>query len=115
MSERNLLAISIKHSEYKWKFGDPLILWGHRTSDDEPRSFGGYTVIPNHAELYALGDFEGHGYNPEWMKLDEPVKIEVGFCKKWKKYDTVLVEYDQYVKYCEFAGLPLRMPEEKTK
>ena len=107
MAERNLLAISIKHTEYRWKFGMPCLLWGQRTSDDEPRSFGGYTGFPNHAELYALGDFERHGYNQEWMKLDAPVKMEINFCKKWKNYDTVLVRYDDYIMYCKAASLSL--------
>ena len=35
--ERNLVAVSIKHTEYRWKFGKPCILWGHRTKDDEKR------------------------------------------------------------------------------
>lgn len=107
MEERSLLAISIKHTEYRWKFGMPCILWGHRTADDEPRSFGGYTVFPNHAELYALGYFEGHGYNQKWMKIDAPVKMEINFCKKWKNYDTVLVRYDDYITYCKAASLSL--------
>ena len=54
MSERNLLAVSIKHTEYRWKFGNPCVLWGTRTSDGEKRSFGGYTQNPNKAELYTL-------------------------------------------------------------
>ena len=27
-TERNLLAVSIKHTEYRWKFGMPCVLWG---------------------------------------------------------------------------------------
>lgn len=34
-TERNLLAVSIKHTEYRWKFGMPCVLWGQRTKDDE--------------------------------------------------------------------------------
>lgn len=37
MSERNLVAVSIKHTEFRWKFGMPCWLWGHRTKDDEKR------------------------------------------------------------------------------
>lgn len=44
MSERNLVAVSIKHTEYRWKFGKPCILWGHRTKDDES---GHLEVTPN--------------------------------------------------------------------
>ena len=36
MKERKYLAISIKHTEWKWKFGKPCVLWGwHQTKDDE--------------------------------------------------------------------------------
>ena len=81
MSDRNLLAISVKHTEYRWKFGMPCILWGSRSKDNENRSFGGYTIFPENAELYSLQDWEKSGFrNCEWMKLDEPVKIEIGVC-----------------------------------
>ena len=62
MSERNLVAVSIKHTEYRWKFGKPCILWGHRTKDDEKRSFGGYTQFPNNAEVYSLEDWANSSY-----------------------------------------------------
>lgn len=113
MPERNLLAISVKHTEYKWKFGMPCVLWGHRTNDCEIRSFGGYTEYPENAELYAIGEFEEKGYRDKSIfKTDAPVKMEIGFCKKWKKYDTVLVRYEDYITYCKTANLPLRRPEE---
>ena len=57
MSERNLVAVSIKHTINGWKFGKPMVLWGHRTKDDEKRSFGGYTQFPNNAEVYSLEDW----------------------------------------------------------
>lgn len=112
MSERNLIAVSIKHTEYKWKFGMPCVLWGHRTKDDEKRSFGGYTQFPNNAEVYSLEDWANSSYaHSDIMKIDEPVQLSVNFCKKFKNFDTVLVSLDQYIKYCECAGLPLDMPK----
>ena len=111
MSERNLVAISIKHTEYKWKFGKPCVLWGHRTKDEEKRCFSGYTQFPNHAEVYSLEDWKNSGYaNGDIMKIDEPVHMEIGFCKKWKKYDTVLVPLKEYIGYCMLANLPLDRP-----
>ena len=111
--QRNLVAVSVKHTEYRWKFGMPMWLWGHRTKDDEKRSFGGYTQFPNNAEVYSLEDWAKSGYNNrDWMKLDEPVQLCINFCKKYKQYDTVLVPLDQYIKYCECAGLPLDRPKE---
>lgn len=113
MSERNLVAVSIKHTEYRWKFGMPCCLWGRRTKDDEERSFGGYTQYPNNAEVYSLEDWEKSGYgNTDWMKVDEPVHLCIDFCKKYKQYDTVLVPLDEYIGYCKVACLPLDRPQE---
>lgn len=107
MRERNLLAISIKHTEFKWKFGMPCVLWGSRTGNKENRSFGGYTLYPERAELYSLSEWKESGYGTyDICKVDEPVKMEIGFCKKWRKYDTVLVRYDDYINYCKAASLP---------
>ena len=105
MTERNLLAVSIKHTEYRWKFGMPCVLWGHRTKGEERRSFGGYTLYPKNAELYSLDEWQKSGYGGDVCKVDEPVKMEIGFCKKWAKYDTVLVRYEDYITYCRAAGL----------
>lgn len=113
MTDRKYFAVSIKHTEYKWKFGMPYVLWGHRTKDEEKRSFGGYTQYPNNAELYSLQDWADSGYSKaEWMKVDEPVHMEFNLCKRWKKYDTVLIPYDEYMLYCKAASLPLEMPKE---
>ena len=102
---RKYFAISIKHTEYKWKFGKPCVLWGYKqTNDDEPRCFAGYTENPLIAERYALGDFKKKGYTGI-VKDDEPVSLSVDFCKKWHKYDSVLVDIEQYYIYCVMIGL----------
>lgn len=111
---RNLVAISIKHTIYGWKFGKPCWLWGCRTKDNEKRSFSGYTQYPNCAELYSLQEWQESGYGGSIIKVDEPVKMEFNFCKKWKEYDTVLVPYEQYEIYCRAAGLPFDRPKEAT-
>lgn len=105
--KRNLLAISIKHSIYRWKFGMLCVLWGRRTTDAQERSFTGYTQFPKKAELYTIEEFREHYNDSAIFKLDEPVKMEYGFCKKWRKYDTVFVRYDDYIAYCKAAGLSL--------
>ncbi len=109
---RNLVAVSIKHTEYRWKFGMPCMLWGRRTKDEEKRSFGGYTQFPHNAEIYSLKEWQesGYGWN-DICKIDEPVSMEIGFCKKYKKYDTVLVPYEQFEAYCKMCNLPLVRPE----
>ena len=111
VNERNLLAVSIKHTEYKWRFGMPCVLWGHRTQDEEERSFGGYTMYPNCAEVYSLAEWQNEFRGCDWMKIDEPVKMCINFCKKYKEYDAVLVPLDQYIKYCESADLSLDLPK----
>lgn len=115
MDERNLVAVSIKHTIYGWKFGMPCWLWGSRTKDEEKRSFGGYTQYPNNAEVYSLEEWQESGYGAgDVCKVDEPVQMCIGFCKKYKKYDTVLVPLNQYVKYCECACLPLDKPQRRA-
>ena len=104
-SERKYIAISIKHSEYKWKIGKPLTLWGyHQTGDDEPRCFAGYTEILSKAERYAIDDFKAHGYG-ESIIPNEPVKMSPDFCRKWKNYDTVLMLAEDYDAYVKLFGL----------
>lgn len=103
--ERRYVAISIKHTAYKWKFGQPCVLWGyHRTKDDEPRCFGGYTECLANAELYSVDEMNDHGYNGTICKR-EPVMMSYDFCKKWDRYDTVLVDIDNYRQYCKVAGI----------
>ena len=104
--DRKYIAISIKHTEYRWKFGKPCVLCGTRYTDDsEGRCFSGYTEYLANAERYALGDFKKHHYGSE-IKDDEPVRLCIDFCKKWRKYDTVLVDVELYQKYCDIAEIP---------
>ena len=112
-SERNLVAVSIKHTIHGWKYGMPCWLWGRkRTEDNEERCFSGYTQYPNCAEVYSLEDWANSGYWQPWMKIDEPVKMCIGFCKIYKEYDTVLVPLEQYLNYCKGACLALDAPKE---
>ena len=109
---RNLVAVSIKHSIHNWKFGKPCILWGNRTKNEEKRCFSGYTQFLNIAEVYSLKEWQESGYGKgDICKVDEPVLMEINFCKKYKKYDTVLVPYKEYKRYCKAAHLPLDRPE----
>lgn len=48
-------------------------------------------------------------YHPQ---MYDRLHMEVGFCKKWKKYDSVLVPIDEYIDYCKCACLPLDKPKE---
>lgn len=105
MNERRYLAISIKHTEHGWKFGKPCVLWGYKvTKDDEKRCFAGYTQDPNKAELYSLQDWQDSGYGSITIKMDDPVHMEMNLCKKWKRYDTVLIDKEEYIGYCKMCG-----------
>ena len=106
--ERKYVAVSIKHTIEGWKFGKPCVLWGwHQTKNDEPRCFADYTEYLEKAERYALGDFRDHGYG-NYIKDDEPVPLTIDFCKRWKEFDTVLVDAEEYFGYCKLSSLPLR-------
>lgn len=93
---RRYLAISIKHScEGRYT------LWGwERTQDGEPRCFSGYLGMMDFdkCEIYSLNDFRQH-YGNGIIKCDEPVRMTLGMIKKWDRYDTVLVDYDEYKKF----------------
>ena len=103
--QRAYFAVSIKHSAHKWRFGMPLMLWGYKhTEDDETRCFCGYTLDPDCAEWYALGDFELHGYAADVVK-SAPVKLELDFCRKYKAFDTVLVPAKDIYDYWRLCGL----------
>ena len=111
--ERRYLAISIKHTTYGWRFGKPCVLWGYKqTKDDEKRCFADYTQYPNKAEVYSLQDWLDSGYGSSIIKMDEPVHMEIGLCKKRKKYDTVLIDKDEYIDYCKMSCLALDKPSE---
>ena len=110
--ERKYIAISIKHTIRGWKFGMPCVLWGYKqTKDDEPRCFADYTIYPRKAERYALGEFAKHGYD-RYIKDDEAVPVEIGFVRKWRQFDTVLVDAEQYEGYCKMCSLALEPPKE---
>ena len=101
MGERKYVAISIKHSR---SFND-LVLWGTRTEDSEDRCFSGYSNFINSkgekCELYSLEEFRekyGHGV----CKTDEPVTMSKDILRKYKTYDTVLVDEKEYI---DFFGI----------
>ena len=110
MSDRKYIAVSIKHTAYRWKYGMPCTLWGwHKTADDEPRCYSGYTMYLSKAELY-----DGHDickkYGESIVK-SEPVPMTPDLCKRWKNFDTVLVLESDYRRYCELNYLATEPPK----
>ncbi|MEF9984539.1 MAG: hypothetical protein RR806_05105 [Oscillospiraceae bacterium] len=100
MNDRRYVAINIKHSVYD-KSHTP-ILWGYkRTEDDKERCFSDYTQNINRCELYALEDFQKH-YGNGYIKCDTPVKMCFDYKKKYKEYDTVLVDFEELKQFLGF-------------
>lgn len=103
MGERKFIAISIKHSQRGLQTcpAEPrnysYTLWGRQTTpDDSERCFSGYTEDAEKCEIYSLEDFQkayGHGD----IKCDEPVRMCANLCRRYKKYDTVLVDKQDYL------------------
>ena len=105
MSDRRFIAISIKHSQRGLQNypceprNGAYTLWGYGpTQDNEKRCFSGYTGNADKCEIYSLEDFQEH-YGNGYIKCDEPVKMCPDLCRKYKKFDTVLVDADEYRRY----------------
>ena len=96
-TKRQFYAISIKHTMYKWSFGKPCVLWGHRRTDDnEERCYAGYTEDTHCAELYSIEEFIGK-YGD--ICCPYPVKMCKNLCEAYKKFDTVLMSQKDYLAY----------------
>lgn len=49
-------------NEHKGIFPGALLFWGHKTEDNEERSFGGYTSDIDKCEMYTLREIEEKKY-----------------------------------------------------
>ena len=107
-SSRKYIGISIKHTDNRWKYGMPCVLWGYKvTEDDEPRCMSGYTKYLSEAERYEKKDLqEQYGDSIK----EEPVKMSPDLCKQNRRYDSVIVEYKEYKKYCEMFLIAQNRP-----
>lgn len=72
MNERKYVIVCNQHSGM-WR--GTLLFWGHRTKDDEDRSFGGYTSDIDECERYSIEELKEKGYHfpkyHEGMAWDE--------------------------------------------
>ena len=98
MNERHYVAISIKHSTSIKN----IVLWGHRTKDEEKRCFSGYSDFARNdgkrCELYRLEEFRKN-YGNDVYKSDEAVKMTSHLLSTYRKYDTVLVDEQDYINF----------------
>ena len=104
IQERKYYAISLKHL-FPWKIGEPLCLWGRygKSKDEEKRSYSGYTINPDRAEVYSIEEFNDEYRDPSWLCLSP--QIDIGPAKEWRKmsrkYDTIFMDVDLVKKYYE--------------
>lgn len=89
-NERKYVIVCNEHSG---NWAGVLLFWGHRTQDNETRSFGGYTSDIDKCELYSDRDLKEKGYH--FPKFREGMTLE-----EFRGYDDVLIE----PKYLENLG-----------
>ena len=58
--EREYVILCNEHSGL---FRGAALFWGHKTEDNEKRSFGGYTSDIDGCEMYTLEEIKNNGYN----------------------------------------------------
>ncbi|MFD1317308.1 hypothetical protein [Loigolactobacillus zhaoyuanensis] len=80
LDERKYVLMTAKHSSIKY----PLF-WGHRTKDNEPRSFGGYYANPFEAELYSMNEITEEFGNS--MTLLDSLPIEMGGANQIREFN----------------------------
>ena len=74
-------------NEHNAIFGGALLFWGHRTNDNESRSFGGYTSDFSNCELYTLKEIENKHYH-------FPIYNDTMDYSKFKSYEDIIIKVD---------------------
>lgn len=96
-TNREYVIVCNKH---KAMFPGCLLFWGHKTNDDEKRSFGGYTSDIEKCERYSIEDLEKCDYNfplyngeneADFKKIDDVIiKVDDLLAFDWLKTMTVV-------------------------
>lgn len=96
-TNREYVIVCNKH---KAMFLGCLLFWGHKTNDDEKRSFGGYTSDIEKCERYSIEDLEKSDYNfplyngeneADFKKIDDVIiKVDELLAFDWLKTMTVV-------------------------
>lgn len=100
MNDRKYVAISIKHSIHR----PNLQYWGYkRTADNEKRCFALYVEDIDTAELYSYEEFnEKYSWMGEQgVQVVENESLFNVLTKKFRREDTVLVDYKQFKQWLE--------------
>lgn len=61
-------------NEHKGIFTGALLFWGHKTADEENRSFGGYTSNIDECEMYTLEEIKQNKF--KFPIYDNSMKIQ---------------------------------------
>lgn len=81
--DREYIIVCNEHSGI---FRGALLFWGHKTEDNEKRSFGGYTSDIDKCERYTLKEIKDKGYNFPIYKQDMELQ-------DFLKLDDVIIKY----------------------
>lgn len=97
--DREYIIVCNKH---KSNFRGALLFWGHKTEDNEKRSFGGYTSDINGCEMYTLKEIEEKHYHfpvykndmsfDDFLKLDDVI-IKKSDLLRFKELKTMKIVY----------------------
>lgn len=82
---RNERKYVIVCNEHSGNWPGVLLFWGHRTQDNEIRSFGGYTSNIDGCELYSDREIKEKGYY--FPRFREGMTFE-----EFRGYDDVVIE-----------------------
>lgn len=74
-------------NEHSGNWPGVLLFWGHRTQDNESRSFGGYTSDIGGCELYSDRELKESGYH--FPRFREGMTLE-----EFREYEDVVIEPD---------------------
>lgn len=75
-------------NEHKGIFTGALLFWGHKTEDNEERSFSGYTSDIDNCERYTLKEIEEKGYHFSIYESG------MSFCDFLKLNDVIIKKID---------------------
>lgn len=89
-------------NEHNGIFAGALLFWGHKTEDNEDRSFCGYTSDIDNCESYTLKEIEEKGYHfpiyesgmlfCDFLKLDDVI-IKKSDLLRFKELKTMKIVY----------------------
>lgn len=78
-------------NEHRAMFSGCLLFWGHKTKDEESRSFGGYTSDIDKCERYTKEELIEKGYKFPFYNGENEVEF--------RKMDDVYIKVDELLNF----------------